>query len=317
MHLFSPIRVCIYLSCLISLECVIYGQTCAQRNLSCVQSCSTEMGKTQAADEATYIDCAKESCPGGTAPNAQACDKCLDDRNLNDSMAQEQQSICAAGCPSAETVSCGSTSFCQNSQCGNGGTLYSGTDSGGTHPLCTSGSPIIIDTANEGFHLTGVTNGVRFRNEIGDQQISISWTDARFHNAWLALDRNGNGTIDALSELFGNYTPQPHSANLNGYAALAVFDDPKNGGNGNGILDPGDGVYSSLRLWVDKNHDGISQPDELFTLQTAGVFAIGLHYSEDKKVDQYGNQFRYRSWVLDSNNHSDPRCYDVFLLEEM
>lgn len=214
-------------------------------------------------------------------------------------------------------VQCGSSQYCPGSPCGSGGTQYCCTDSGGTHPCCTNGSPIIIDTADEGFHLTGVTEGVQFRNRVGDQLINISWTDARFHNAWLALDRNGNGTIDALSELFGNYTPQPPSATPNGYAALAVFDELRNGGNGNGIIDPGDAVYSALRLWVDRNHDGVSQSDELFTLPAAGIFSIELHYFEDKRVDRYGNQFRYRSWVINKDMHSDPRCYDVFLLEEM
>jgi hypothetical protein len=162
-----------------------------------------------------------------------------------------------------------------------------------------------------------MTEGVRFANEIGGPLNNISWTDPRFHNAWLALDRNGNGQIDALSELFGNYTPQPESPDPNGYAALAVFDDPRNGGNGNGILDPEDAVYPLLRLWVDLNHDGISQKNELFTLPEAGLFSISLHYHEARKTDQYGNQFRYRAAVRDRNNETREACYDVFLLEEM
>jgi hypothetical protein len=181
---------------------------------------------------------------------------------------------------------CGSASYCPNSPCGNGGQQICCVDSGGPHPCCTNGSPIIIDAADEGFHLTGVTEGVKFPNKIGDVPGNISWTDPRFHNAWLALDRNGNGSIDALSELFGNYTPQPPSDDQNGYRALAVFDDPRNGGNGDGILDPEDAVYSSLRLWVDKNHDGISQPGELFTLPEAGVFSVNLSYHEEKKKDR-------------------------------
>jgi len=148
--------------------------------------------------------------------------------------------------------------------------------------------------------------------------VKISWTDPRFHNAWLALDRNGNGQIDDLTELFGNFTPQPSSPNPNGFAALAVFDELQNGGNGNGVIDPGDSVYSSLRLWVDVNHDGISQSDELFTLSAAGVFALDLRYFDDKRVDQFGNQFRYRSRIWEERqNHLDQRCYDVFLVVEI
>jgi hypothetical protein len=113
--------------------------------------------------------------------------------------------------------------------------------------------------------------------------------------------------------LFGNFTPQPPSANPNGYKALAVFDDPKNGGNGNGLIDPGDAIFASLLLWIDKNHNGISEPDELFSLAEAGVFAIDLSYRIDSYEDAFGNQFRYKAFVIDKAGSSDPRCFDVLL----
>jgi hypothetical protein len=146
--------------------------------------------------------------------------------------------------------------------------------------------------------------------------MQVSWTNNAFNNAFLALDRNGNGMIDSGAELFGNYTPQPappQGQRRNGYAALAVFDDPANGGNGNGKIDPGDAVYSSLRLWVDKNHNGISEPDELIPLAAAGVFAIDLNYIELVRFDQFGNLFHYRTNIENAAERSDPRCYDVYL----
>jgi hypothetical protein len=143
--------------------------------------------------------------------------------------------------------------------------------------------------------------------------MQVSWTDSGYQNAFLALDRNHNGTIDDGSELFGNFTARPASANPNGYKALAVFDDPKNGGNGNGFIDPGDAIYPSLLVWIDRNHNGISEPNELLSLADVGVFAIDLSYRTDMYEDQFGNTFRYKAFILDKAGLSDPRCYDILL----
>jgi hypothetical protein len=174
------------------------------------------------------------------------------------------------------------------------------------------GSPIIIDAKGEGFHLTSLQNGVPFQLSPGNP-MQVSWTDSGYQNAFLALDRNHNGAIDDGSELFGNFTTQPASANPNGYKALAVFDDPKNGGNGNGLIDPDDAIFSSLLLWIDKNHNGISEPDELFSPLELGVFAIDLSYIMDKYEDKFGNTFRYKAFILDKVGLSDPRCFDILL----
>lgn len=99
---------------------------------------------------------------------------------------------------------------------------------GGWEPYCPT-TPIIIDAKNEGFHLTSMQGGVKFT--FNGTLLQTSWTNPSYSNAWLALDRNGNGKIDDASELFSEFTPQPPSANPNGYKALAVFDDPRNGGN--------------------------------------------------------------------------------------
>lgn len=183
-----------------------------------------------------------------------------------------------------------------------------------------STSPIVVDVDGNGFSLTSHGGGVSFNlNKIGGRE-KTGWTSAFSDDAWLALDRNGNGTIDDGAELFGDVSPQPEPAagvERNGFVALAEYDKPENGGNRDGVINKHDAVFNSLRLWADANHNGISEAGELRTLSAAGVKSFELAYKLSKKVDGHGNQFRYRAKVVkDSNGSQVSRwAWDVFLVK--
>jgi hypothetical protein len=146
--------------------------------------------------------------------------------------------------------------------------------------------------------------------------VQTAWTAPNSAAGWLVLDLNRNGRIDNGFEMFSSIAKQPGlGPNSIGFTALAQYDRPENGGNGDGVIDFRDSVFRRLRLWQDKDHDGVSQPFELLTLPQAGIVSIELKYQQHAWTDVYGNQFRYRAKVSLSGNGNgqDHWAYDVIL----
>jgi len=176
------------------------------------------------------------------------------------------------------------------------------------------GSPVVIDVNGDGIALSGPTAGVDFDLNGNGTRDRLGWTLANSDDAWLVLDRNGNGNIDNGAELFGDFTPQPATASKNGFLALAEFDKVANGGNADNVINNEDSIFTSLRLWQDKNHNGIAEAAELKTLNSLNVKAFELDFKESKRVDEFGNEFKYRAKVKDTKEGKVGRwAWDVFL----
>ena len=101
----------------------------------------------------------------------------------------------------------------------------------------------------------------------------------------------------------------------NGFLALKVFDEITAGGNNDNVIDRSDFIFPSLKLWQDRNHNGISEQSELFSLPELGVESIELEYKKSKRTDVHGNRFMYRAKVWDAKKKKIGRwAWDVFLV---
>jgi len=73
-------------------------------------------------------------------------------------------------------------------------------------------------------------------------------------------------------------------------------------------------VFASLRLWQDMNHNGISEAPELHTLTDFRIATLELDHKKSRRIDQHGNEFRYRAKVKDTHAAQIGRwAWDVFL----
>ena len=173
--------------------------------------------------------------------------------------------------------------------------------------LTLDGSPI---------RLTALSAGVSFDVDGDGVREPIAWTRAGSTAAFLVLDLDGDGAITTGAELFGvpvgvrrHHRP---AAGENSFTLLGAYDTPALGGNGDGVISAADAVFSRLRLWIDANHDGVSQPNELVPLAAAGVVSIELSYHTTGRRDGHGNFFRSRGVVHLTSGRRVP-IWDVFL----
>ena len=138
--------------------------------------------------------------------------------------------------------------------------------------------PLVLDLDGDGFELLSVKDGVYFDEDAKGLTEKTEWISS--DDALLAIDLNGDGIINDGSELFGTSTLLADGTRAeNGFAALAQYDE-----NQDGRIDAQDAVFSQLTVWQDVNSDGISQQDELFSLQELGITGISLDASEEDGI---------------------------------
>jgi hypothetical protein len=169
-----------------------------------------------------------------------------------------------------------------------------------TCPGCCPTSPIIISIGGD-YRLTSVADGVSFDIDADGVEERVSWTAPGSDLAFLALDRDQNGSIESGAELFGD------AVAANGWVALAELDT-----NNDGVMNGSDPAWRDLLLWYDRNHDGRSSATELVAIAASNIIAIDTSYRWTGRRDPFGNMFRYAGQITLANGRR--QAYDVYFL---
>lgn len=300
-------------------------------DLNCVKNCDKIVQDCKDHALRVYITCGQE---GGTEATCtprreQAYKDCIDRFGCDRSciscprwdLGQTGQYYCKCGNP--YPYGCPDDEVCQTDYSGNcpDCTTEDGLEwqncigiesQWQTAPVCdcVSPSPIYVDVLGNGIELTSRAEGIDFDLNNDGKKNRIPGTRRGSDDALLTLDRDGDGQITSGVELFGNFTPQTESdpKKRNGFLALAEFDL-----NGDRIIDAKDRVFPKLKLWQDKNVNGISEPSEKLSLRDVGITGFELDFKESKYTDLNGNEFRYRAKVRSANDSSVSKwAWDVF-----
>ena len=147
--------------------------------------------------------------------------------------------------------------------------------------------PLSLDLNGDGkIGTLPLARGVHFDMDNSGFAEKLSWIapeDGLLVNLADGATRVSNG-----SQLLGNETRLP-SGELaaDGFEALAALDD-----NGDGKVDAQDAAFAHLRVWQDKNSDGIASADELFTLESLGIFSLTTAYDASTWTDANGVEHR-------------------------
>lgn len=156
--------------------------------------------------------------------------------------------------------------------------------------------PLAIDFGTVGIDLTTLDNGVNFDLDNNGFAEKTAWIGTE--DGFLSLDVNGNGKIDNGSELFGDQFMRPNGQRSEfGFEALSDFDE-----DGNGLITEEDSIFEKLLVWIDQNHNGQSEVNELFTLKERNITAISVDYTESNYRDTETGTYMAETAVVTLDN---------------
>ena len=159
--------------------------------------------------------------------------------------------------------------------------------------------PLTLDLNGNGIETVApnLANPILFDHEGNGIKTGTGWIAPS--DGFLVLDRNGNGTIDDGTELFGDNTPiYGNTVDANGQPVQGIVGKAADGfdalaqqdSNADGVVNAQDANFADLRVWQDLNQDGISQANELKTLAELGIAGINIGKTENSQILPGGNE---------------------------
>ena len=150
-------------------------------------------------------------------------------------------------------------------------------------------TPIVIDLDGNGIRTISRDDATAGFDLFGNGgSVKSGWISGG--DGFLAVDKNGNGKIDSINELFGG------TAKGAGFANLAAYDS-----NHDGFVNDADAAFGQLMIWRDANGNHATDAGELMTLAQAGVASLTVAYTELPFVDAQGNLHLERSTATLAN----------------
>ena len=142
--------------------------------------------------------------------------------------------------------------------------------------------PIVIDLDGDGADVVQLAQSNVEFDVDGDGQVeTTAWIGP--DDGILAIDRNGDGLINNMSEIT---FVQDSPGAMTDIEGLAAFDS-----NDDGVLDSNDDRWGDFVVWQDLNQDGISQSGELLSLEEAGISSIDLSPQENGEIFASSSDF--------------------------
>jgi len=164
-------------------------------------------------------------------------------------------------------------------------------------------SPLSFDLDGDGIETTYLYDTDVYFDIDGDGFAEkVGWIGP--DDGQLALDVNGDGIINDITELFGDDI-------MPAYDKLRLLDS-----NGDGLITDQDDEYANLLVWRDFDQDGFSDTGELFALTDSSIQIKEISLSETPELTYQNENYISGSSSFTRYDNTTGTMYDVHFLND-